>query len=42
MIQENQRSDGDHIIEFCKGGTTSYDNLQILHKICHEQKNMKK
>jgi hypothetical protein len=41
QIFEHQRSAGDHIIEFCRGGKTSYDNLQIVHKLCHEQKNMK-
>jgi hypothetical protein len=40
IIHEHQRKDGDHIVEFCKGGTTTYDNLQILHKLCHEKKNM--
>jgi hypothetical protein len=39
-ILEHQRRDGDHIKEYCKGGTTTYDNLQILHKLCHESKNM--
>lgn len=39
-ILEYQRNAGDHIVEFCRGGTTSYENLQILHKHCHELKNM--
>ena len=41
-ILEHQRNAGDHIVEFCLGGPTTYDNLRILHKICHEKKNMTK
>ena len=37
-IHEHQRNDGDHIIEFRNGGQTTYDNLQILHRVCHENK----
>jgi len=40
LILEHQRNAGDHIVEYCMGGTTTYENLQILHKICHENKNM--
>lgn len=36
-----QRNAGDHVVEYCKGGETAYENLQILHKICHEEKNLK-
>lgn len=39
-ILEYQRNAGDHVIEYCKGGSTSYDNLQIVHKLCHETKNI--
>ena len=39
-ILYHQRNAGDHIVEFCKGGSTSYENLQILHKRCHEDKNI--
>ena len=39
-ILEHQRSAGDHIVEFCRGGNTTYENLQIVHKLCHETKNM--
>ena len=39
-IHGYQRNAGDHIVEYCKGGETAYENLQILHKICHEEKNM--
>lgn len=39
-IEEYQRTAGDHIYEYCRGGTTTYENLQILHKLCHEKKNM--
>jgi hypothetical protein len=39
-ILEHQRTAGDHIVEFCRGGNTTYENLQILHKLCHETKNM--
>jgi 5-methylcytosine-specific restriction endonuclease McrA len=37
-IQDFQRSAGDHIVEYFKGGSTTYENLQILHKLCHERK----
>lgn len=40
QIFEYQRNAGDHIVEFCRGGSTTYENLQILHKACHEKKNM--
>lgn len=39
-ILDYQRNAGDHIVEYCRGGTTTYENLQILHKICHENKNI--
>jgi len=36
-ILEHQRNAGDHIVEYSKGGTTTYENLQMVHKLCHEQ-----
>jgi hypothetical protein len=36
-ILEHQRNAGDHIVEYSKGGPTTYENLQIVHKLCHEQ-----
>lgn len=39
-IADYQRTAGDHIVEFCRGGATKVENLQILHKLCHEKKNM--
>jgi hypothetical protein len=37
-IHDHQRNDGDHILEFRNGGQTTYENLQILHRLCHENK----
>lgn len=37
-IHQHQRNHGDHIIEYCKGGDTKYENLQVVHKHCHETK----
>jgi hypothetical protein len=39
-ILNHQRFEGDHIIEYSRGGSTTYDNLQIVHKQCHVKKNM--
>lgn len=30
--------EGDHIIPWCKGGKTNYENLQVLCKDCHYKK----
>lgn len=30
--------DGDHIVEWCEGGATTMENLQILHRHCHQAK----
>jgi len=30
--------DGDHIVEWCQGGETTMENLQILHRHCHQEK----
>jgi 5-methylcytosine-specific restriction endonuclease McrA len=38
-VHEYHRNDGDHIVEFRNGGHTTFENLQILHKLCHENKN---
>ena len=35
-ILDHQRKDGHHIISRCKGGRTDYENLEVLHKHCHE------
>ena len=35
-IQEHQRNDGHHRLSRSKGGRTDYDNLEVLHKHCHE------
>jgi CII-binding regulator of phage lambda lysogenization HflD len=39
-IHNHQRREGDHVMEYCLGGKTNYDNLQVVHKLCHEQKNI--
>lgn len=42
LIEEEQRRAGDHIVEYCLGGSTTYENLQVVHQSCHETKNMQK
>jgi hypothetical protein len=37
-ILPHQLNDGDHIVEWCQGGETSVENLQILHHHCHQEK----
>jgi hypothetical protein len=37
-ILSHQLSEGDHIVEWSNGGETTMENLQILHKVCHEEK----
>lgn len=37
-ILPHQVKDGDHIVEWCNGGPTTYDNLQIVHRHCHQEK----
>ncbi len=33
-----QQVEGDHIQPWAAGGRTQYDNLQVVHKICHRKK----
>ncbi len=33
-----QQVEGDHIHPWAAGGRTTYDNLQVVHKICHRKK----
>ena len=40
LIEGDQRRAGDHIIEYTLGGSTTYENLQVVHQSCHETKNM--
>jgi hypothetical protein len=40
LILEHQRFEGDHIVEYSRGGLTTFENLQIVHKHCHIGKNM--
>ncbi len=37
-IKQNDQYEGDHIISWTSGGTTTIDNLQVLHKRCHQIK----
>lgn len=34
-IQSFQSFEGDHIIPFCQGGATIYENLRVVHSVCH-------
>jgi hypothetical protein len=38
VIKETDEYEGDHIISWCSGGSTTLDNLQVLHKRCHQKK----
>jgi len=38
QIKDKDVYHGDHIISWTSGGKTQYDNLQVLHKRCHELK----
>lgn len=37
-IFKHQLADGDHIVAWAEGGKTTADNLQILHRHCHQAK----
>ena len=39
FIKETDEYDGDHIISWSSGGNTTIDNLQVLHRRCHQKKN---
>lgn len=36
--EKNGGWEGDHILEWSRGGTTTYDNLQVLCTFCHQNK----
>jgi len=38
-IKETDRYEGDHIVSWTAGGETNSQNLQVLHKRCHQLKN---
>ncbi len=40
-ILPSQRSEADHIVEYSRGGATTLENCQVLHKTCHERKNQR-
>jgi hypothetical protein len=37
-ILKHQVSEGDHIVEWSEGGETTLENLQVVHKHCHQEK----
>jgi hypothetical protein len=37
-INENEHFEADHIVPWTSGGSTTLENLQILHKRCHHMK----
>jgi hypothetical protein len=37
-ILKHQLKDGDHVVEWSEGGETTMENLQILHRHCHQAK----
>ncbi len=37
-ILKHQVADGDHVVAWSEGGATTMENLQILHRHCHQQK----
>jgi hypothetical protein len=37
-ILKHQLADGDHVVAWSEGGATTPENLQILHRHCHQQK----
>jgi len=38
IIKETDEYEGDHITSWSSGGPTTPDNLQVLHKRCHQKK----
>ena len=38
MFKDGDKLNEDHIIPTYKGGRDTYDNLQLLHKHCHDKK----
>lgn len=38
-IKENDSYEGDHKVPWTAGGTTTLDNLQVVHRRCHQLKN---
>ena len=38
IIKPNENYEGDHIIPWTAGGKTIIENLQVLHKRCHQLK----
>lgn len=38
QIKETDEYEGDHIKSWCSGGPTTMDNLQVVHKRCHQKK----
>ena len=39
IITEDQEREGDHIKSWRSGGKTEESNLQVIHKMCHKEKN---
>jgi len=37
-ITKEHKYEGDHIVSWCSGGKTEYDNLQVVHWLCHVKK----
>lgn len=41
LIKSTDEYEGDHIVSWSAGGMTVFDNLQVLHKKCHQIKTSK-
>lgn len=41
QFREDDLLEIDHIIPFCQGGKDEYNNLQLLHRHCHDKKTAK-
>jgi hypothetical protein len=37
-IEKHQMAEGDHIVAWSEGGDTTMENLQIVHRLCHQAK----